>query len=182
MGFRQFSEPFDRLIFFCLAGSVKCVCRFRYLREATKQLGDRNYYKEHSVDHRIETSTEMTTFLTHLLHNYRIDKTLLEYLTPNTDVRTPMFYLLPKIHKGGIPGRYVMSDCSYQMEKLLSYLYQNLRPIVEESASYIKGTTHLLQQIFEIHTSIAPSVFHSSAIALFNIPHATSQLGNSLKK
>ena len=134
VGFRQFSGPFDRLIFFCSAWYVKCVCRFRYLREATKQLDDANYYKEHPIDHTIETSTEMVTFLTHL-HNYRIDKTLLEYLTPNTDVRAPMFYLLPKIHKEGIPGRYIMSDCSYQMEKLLSYLDQNLRPIVEENAS-----------------------------------------------
>ena len=70
---------------------------------------------------------------------------------------SPVFYLLPKIHKEGIPGRPILSGCGSPTEKLSSYLDHYLRPIVEESASYIKDTTHFLQQIFEIHTSIPPN-------------------------
>ena len=128
-----------------------------YLRKATKQLDDANFYKEHQGDHTLETSAEITTFLKHLLHNYQIDETFFKYLTPNTKIRTPVFYLLPKIHKEGIPGRPILSGCGSPTEKLLSYLDHYLRPIVEESASYIKDTTHFLQQIFEIHTSIPPN-------------------------
>ena len=47
--------------------------------------------------------------------------------------------------------------CGSPTKKLLSYLDHYLRPIVEESASYIKDTNHFLQQIFEIHTSTPPN-------------------------
>ena len=51
------------------AGKIVLWPKDMYLRKATKQLDDANFYKEHPVDHTIETSAEIITFLAHLLHN-----------------------------------------------------------------------------------------------------------------
>lgn len=61
------------------------------------------------------------------------------------DPRCAQFYLLPKIHKSGNPGRPVISNIScptYHISKLLSSI---LKPIVSVCESYVKDTTRLLK-------------------------------------
>eukprot|EP00061_Rhincodon_typus_P001998 g16349.t1 len=61
---------------------------------------------------------------------------------------TTRFYLLPKIHKPGCPGRPIVSACSCPTEIISTYLDCIFSPLVQEVPTYICDTTlalHLLQ-------------------------------------
>ena len=54
------------------------------------------------------------------------------------------FYLLPKIHKPGNPGRPIVSACNCPTELLAIYLDMITKPLVENLPSYVKDTNHML--------------------------------------
>ena len=81
----------------------------QYLTEAIRQLSDTKYYAQQTIDHTRNTAYEIYTFLTHLNTNYYIDDNLFEFLSPNNPPRTPIFYVLPKIHKPNNPGCPIIS-------------------------------------------------------------------------
>ena len=56
--------------------------------------------------------------------------------------RTSKFYLLPKIHKPGNPGRPTVSACACPTEKLALYLDKVTAPFVRGLESHVKDTTH----------------------------------------
>ena len=58
--------------------------------------------------------------------------------------RTSKFYLLPKMHKPGNPGRPIVSACSCPTELLALYLDHITAPFVRSLDSYVKDTTHML--------------------------------------
>ena len=76
----------------------------QYLAEAHQQLSDEKYYKQQNTDHTVETAYEIYTFLTYLSTNYYISDDLFNFLEPHNPPRTPIFYMLPKIHKPNNPG------------------------------------------------------------------------------
>ena len=118
-----------------------------YLAEAQKQLTDKQYYTNIPKDHTPNVAFEIETFLTFLYTKKLITEQCYEFLQPQHTVRTPVFYLLPKIHKQGTPGRPIISGCNSPTESLSKYLNHYLKPIVETSPSYIKDTTHFLKII-----------------------------------
>ena len=59
-------------------------------------------------------------------------------------LRDSKFYLLPKIHKPGNPGRPIVSACNFATELLATYLDIIKKPLVENLPSYVKDTNHML--------------------------------------
>ena len=57
--------------------------------------------------------------------------------------RTSKFYLLPKIHKPGNPGRPIVSACQCPTELLASYLDKVTAPFVRGLDSYVKDWPHV---------------------------------------
>ena len=55
------------------------------------------------------------------------------------------FYMLPKIHKLGNPGRPVVSSCSCLTTLISKYLSEFLKPIVMNLLSFVKDTNHALK-------------------------------------
>ena len=51
--------------------------------------------------------------------------------------RTSKFYLLPKIHKPGNPGRPIVSACNCPTELLATYLDMITKPLIENLPSYV---------------------------------------------
>ena len=128
-------------------GKLTILTADSYLAEAHRQLSDTKYYRETSYDHTAETASEIETFLTHLYNEKLITSDTFDFLEPSNEVRTPVFYTLPKLHKEGIPGRPIISGCNSPTEKLSQYLDFYLKPIVRNIPSYIKDTTHFLQVV-----------------------------------
>ena len=59
-------------------------------------------------------------------------------------LRDSKFYLLPKIHKPGNPGRPIVSACNFATDLLATYLDMITKPLVENLPSYVKDTNHML--------------------------------------
>ena len=63
--------------------------------------------------------------------------------------RLGRFYLLPKIHKRlhNVPGRPVISNCSYYTENISAYVEHHLKPLSPSVKSYIKDTNDFLLKL-----------------------------------
>jgi len=66
------------------------------------------------------------------------------------DVRPGRFYLLPKLHKPGCPGRPVILGCSTPTERISDFVDNNLRPLVPKINSYVKDTNDFLRKLGEL--------------------------------
>ena len=58
---------------------------------------------------------------------------------------TSRFYLLPKIHKPGNPGRPIVLACNCLTELIATYLDRITTPLVQSLPSYVKDTNHMLR-------------------------------------
>ena len=115
-----------------------------YLAEVNRQLSDHNFYKP---------SSDMT-----LSNNNIVETTILDEISSGNlpdsarnlilqNPRCGRFYLLPKIHKPGIPGRPIVSACSCPTEHISAYLDEVLQPLVQKLPSYVKDTTDILRKV-----------------------------------
>ena len=93
-------------------------------------------------------------------------------------VKDPKFtrlYLLPKIHKRlhDLPGRPVISNCSFYTENISSFLDHHLQPLVQRVKSYIKDTNHFLNKIKKIGKLPEGAILCTmDVVGLYpNIPH-----------
>ena len=85
-------------------------------------------------------------------HQGNIDKETQQYLMASGEERAGRFYLLPKIHKEGCPGRPVISGCNTPTEKISQFVDHHLRPLVPNIASYIKDTNDFLRKLKNVGT------------------------------
>ena len=113
-----------------------------YIAEANRQLADNRFYKKTPSDATQSSQQEVKSFI-----ETAIGKNQLPISATNLIVehpRTSKFYLLPKIHKPGNPGRPIVSACSCPTEPLALYLDHITAPFVRSLDSYVKDTTHML--------------------------------------
>ncbi|XP_068697256.1 uncharacterized protein [Montipora foliosa] len=89
------------------------------------------------------------------------------------DVKPGRFYLLPKIHKQGCPGRPVISGCGTLTEKISAFVDQNVRPLVPEINSYIKDTNDFLHKLGQIRELPEGTILSTiDVVGLYpHIPH-----------
>ena len=128
-------------------GKIVLWDRNDYIKEAHRQLNDQTYYTQ--IDHNpfADLILEISTFISYLYrHNY-INYQLFSFLDPKSSARIPIFYLLPKIHKPGSPGRPIISGCHSPTTKLSIFIDYYLKPTVKRVPSYIQDTTHFLRTL-----------------------------------
>ena len=124
--------------------------RSDYLYEASRQLQDQNIYEDVKFNENILTdlvakSNKMfKRFCSHKL----ISEKELKYFTYNFKKATKLgkLYFFPKIHKPlrDVPGRPVISNCGAPTEKVSEYLDYILKPIMQDSWSFIKESGDFL--------------------------------------
>ncbi len=76
-----------------------------------------------------------------------------DFLSP-TDCRPARFYLLPKIHKPGNPGRPIVSGNGSPTENISMYVDHFIKPLVPQAASYIHDTPDFLRKLEAIKHQI----------------------------
>lgn len=116
-----------------------------YVAEAHRQLSDERFYKKLDSDPTKEFSATISKTLGEMLSNNEIGNNVYTTLNP-TDCRPGQFYLLPKIHKEGMPGRPIVSAIGHPTEKISEYIDLHLRPHVENLPSYLKDTTDYINK------------------------------------
>ena len=117
-----------------------------YFEEGMRQLNDRNYYQKLDKNPTVKL---VNNTIDDLVSENTIDQDTASLLRPSKS-RTPKFYMLPKIHKEGMPGHTVVSSVSIPTEKISAFVDKFLKPMVQELPSYIKDTIHFLQKIDKV--------------------------------
>ena len=117
------------------------------LKEACKQLEDKDIYEEVQNDSSILINTIMCALGKIRIPDDLPNDTLNYFLVK--DPKFARFYLLPKIHKRlhNVPGRLVISNCGFYTENISSFLDHHLQPIAQKVNSFIKGTNYFLRKI-----------------------------------
>lgn len=67
------------------------------------------------------------------------------------NTRPARFYLLPKVHKKGVPGRPVISACGSATEGLSEIVDYFLQPYLPTILSFIKDTDDFIRRIRDIN-------------------------------
>ena len=75
-----------------------------------------------------------------------LDKETMKCLL-SEEMRTSLFYILPKIHKPWNPGRPIVSSCGAPTEEISLFVDYHLAPLVNTLPSYIKDTTDFLVKL-----------------------------------
>ena len=120
-----------------------------YIKEGLRQLSDTNFYQELPRNPTQRTSTEIQRFLAFIKDRNLLPKEHIAFLTPKNP-RTPLFYMLPKIHKPNNPGRPIVSTCDGPTENLSMYVDSFIKPLAQQVKSYIKDTNQFIQRLTEL--------------------------------
>lgn len=116
-----------------------------YLQEALRQLTNGQFYEEVPDDLTEANQKRVQDVLQKEIKESRLPQSATNLLIQHP--RCSKFYLLPKIHKLGNPGRPIVSACSCPTEQISKYLDSVLQPIVTTLPTYLKDTKHALQVI-----------------------------------
>ena len=131
-------------------------------------------------DPTVEVAKQYNAIVEEYLVCGHIDKNTRRWAYTDTrDVRTHMYYHLPKVHKQLIKpsGRPIISGTNVPMEKLSQLIDSWLQEYVSGLPSFVKDSTHMLNNIQEWNIQYGP--FEDIALVTFdittlytNIPHA----------
>ena len=121
-----------------------------YKSEALRQLNDTTFYCKGNSDKTMEHEKLIENTLNRLKNLGELSVKLAENLTPRNS-RTAEFYLLPKIHKEGNPGRPVISSSGCHTEKISAFVDEHLKPIAQGLPSYIKDSFDFVRKIRSIN-------------------------------
>ena len=153
-------------------GAIVIWGRRQYLNEADRQLSNKMYYEPIKKDPTLMICKEINDYITKLEKEAIIDFNLAAGLKTQNP-RTPIFYLLPKIHKANNPGRPIVSQTNGPTSKISKFVDYFLKRHAIKTKSYIKDTTHFLMKLSSIkeipEKSILVTIYVTSLYT--NIPH-----------
>jgi hypothetical protein len=127
-------------------GAIVIWGKKEYRAEADRQLADKQFYRKVGRDNTPKISKEINLAIQESYNSGHLSLDQRNYLSV-TEPRTPCFYMLPKIHKPGNPGRPIVSACGGPTSKLSSFIDAHLKLVVPRIPSYLKDTTHFLQKL-----------------------------------
>ncbi|XP_075684661.1 uncharacterized protein LOC142652871 isoform X2 [Rhinoderma darwinii] len=126
-------------------GAVVVMDTSMHLKEINRQLSDYTTYKQINYDPKFEISREIKNIIEEALTGGIIDDDLAQYLVI-VQPRTPVLYVLPKIHKSltDPPGRPIVSGSDSIFCHIAIFLDKVLRVYALEAESFIRDTSDFL--------------------------------------
>ena len=146
--------------------------RDHYVSEAERQLNDSTYCELLDHDPTDEFAKKVSEAVKEMFDDGYITEKNMRYLTVDQP-KAERFYLLPKIHKAGNPGRPIVSANGHPTEKISEFVDLHLQPHVNSLPSNLKDTTDYLRKLQE-SGPIPPATLLVSldVTSLYtNIPH-----------
>ena len=142
-----------------------------YIQKASDQLSNSSFYTKLDRDPTTKFTGRIKDTLQEMLDSRDLDPEAFSYLQPD-DPRPGQFYLLPKIHKDGIPGRPIVSAIGHHTEKISEFLDYHLRHHVEKLPSFLKDTTDYLNKTPSSNLPDGTLLVTMDVTSLYtNIPH-----------
>ena len=118
-----------------------------YVNECDRQFNDTKYYQKQSSDLTNKVQEGVKEYTTRLHKDNLIASETLKYLSSNSEPKAGRFYILPKIHKQGNPGRPIISSNGQPTKRISEFVHYHLKPLVQNLPSFIKDITHFLLQL-----------------------------------
>ena len=128
--------------------AVVVMDRDHYVSEAERQLNDSTYYELLDHDPTDEFAKKVSEAVEEMFDDGYITEKNMRYLIVDQP-KAGRFYLLPKIHKAGNPGRPIVSANGHPTEKISEFVDLHLQPHVNSLPSYMKDTTDYLRKLQE---------------------------------
>ena len=101
-----------------------------YITEAMRQLNNEEYYKRVEEDLTSQHEQLINQCISDLINDGDLHMDTGQLLRP-ANSRTPIVYMLPKIHTPNNPGRPVISSINSHTEKLSAYVDEFLRRLAQ---------------------------------------------------
>ena len=127
-------------------GAVVVIDVNDYITEAKRQLNDSKNYKVLAKDPTTTNNDLVNQTIDRITKEQFINENIANGLK-NPSPRTPQFYISPKIHKEGNPGRPVVSSINCHTTNISKYVDHHLQPIAKEIPSYVKDTNDFINKI-----------------------------------
>ncbi len=158
-------------------GAIVIMDTTAYTQEALRQLNNRKHYIPIPRDATNTVALALQELMVHWDNNNtsptKIPKRIFTTLTP-AKCRTAAFYLLPKIHKPGNPGRPIISANECPTELISNYVDHHINKYVKDMPTYLRDTKHLLNKLADLTDLPTGSILVTIDVcALYtSIPHA----------
>ena len=148
-------------------GAVVVMNTSEYIEKGKTQLSDTTYYTELNEDRTKVHINKIDLVLIEGRENNYISKRVKTALSPSCGnaPTAGRFYMLPKIHKQGNPGRPIISGCGTPTEKISQFVDFFLQPLVITLNSHIKDTNDFLAKIGDLNNRkvITPNTILATA-------------------
>ena len=153
--------------------AVVVMDRERYIKEGNRQLDDDKVYKRVTASTINDIELDISRLAGHLLNVGVITEDMYHHAV-REDTKPARFYLLPKVHKRGVPGRPVISACGSATEGLSEIVDYFLQPYIPAIPSHIKDTSDFIHKINAIGSIPAGALLVTiDVVALYpSIPHS----------
>ena len=138
-------------------GAVVLVDTNDYIKEPERQLNDKDNH--HIVPQ--DPTLGNNKLAKQAIDGFKKENLITEKIPDRlktSDPRTPRFYITPKIHKPGNPGRSVVSSVNCHTANISNYIDYHLQPVVRQIPSYIKDTNDFINKISDIE-NIPPNSY-----------------------
>ena len=113
------------------------------------QLTDIKFYRRLNEDMTADIQKRVTVYVNRMHKDKLINDKTKQYLI-QSDVKPGRFYILPKVHKPGNPGRPTVSSNSHPTERLSHFVDYHLQPLVHKPPSFVKDTNDFLNKLLTI--------------------------------
>lgn len=165
-------------------GGIVVMDKDKYLEEGIRQLSNTQFYQHLEADPTPAHQKFVADTLDRLAKDGDISKRLCTALTaPNPS--PGRFYMLPKIHKKGNPGRPIVSGIGTITEMISAYIETLIGHIPATHPSHIRDTNHFLREIADLKLPEGAFLVTMDVVSLYtNIPHVdgTESLIRAYKK
>ena len=138
-----------------------------YIDECNRQLTDTRFYQRLNEDRTAEIQKRVTFYVDRMHKNKLISDKNKQYLI-QTDVKPGRFYILPKVHEPGNPGRPIVSSNSHPTERISHFVDYHLQPLVHKLPSFVKGTNDFLNKLLIIGNLPANSLLVTLDVSSLN--------------
>ena len=119
-------------------GAVVVWDRNLYKQEAERQLSDSTFYERLDRDFTVDYNKTVCEVVKEAITKGELPASAVNLVVENP--RTSRFYVLPKVHKPGNPGRPIVSACNCPTELIATYLDRITTPLVQSLPSYVNDT------------------------------------------
>ena len=142
-----------------------------YLTKIHTHFQDHNRYKLLTHNPTNAVAHDPRTLIHYMHYPHVIDTTIMEFLLPPMNIRTPLF--LTKILKPNCPLLCIVSGCDGPTDRLSSYVTHFIQPLAKNLPSHMKESKHFLNFIANLPPLPTNAVLVTADVASLytNIPH-----------